>query len=77
MSRRQYKTINRRLHKPIIDNKTWDLVQEKRKQNAPKVKHRNSIQWLENYKVDYEMKYNSNTENILKYKLFKKLRYLS
>ena len=27
------------LHEPIIDNKTWDLVQEKRKQNAPKVKY--------------------------------------
>ena len=32
------------LHKPIIDNKTWDLVQEKRKQNIPKVKHSNVIQ---------------------------------
>ena len=32
------------LHKPIIDNKTWELVQEKRKQNAPKVKHDNTIQ---------------------------------
>lgn len=32
------------LHEPIIDNKTWDLVQEKRKQNTPKVKHNNSIQ---------------------------------
>ena len=108
------------LHEPIIDYKTWDLVQEKRKQNTPKVKHSNQIQnplvglvfcekcgkpmqrrpytkadkpatlicsnskcdnissklyivenkiiealkiWLENYKVDYEMKDNSNTEN--------------
>ena len=32
------------LHEPIIDNKTWELVQEKRKQNAPKVKHNNTIQ---------------------------------
>ena len=32
------------LHEPIIDNKTWELVQEKRKQNAPKVKHDNTIQ---------------------------------
>ena len=24
------------LHEPIIDNKTWELVQEKRKQNTPK-----------------------------------------
>ena len=32
------------LHKPIIDNKTWELVQEKRKQNTPKVKHNNTIQ---------------------------------
>ncbi len=32
------------LHKPIIDNKTWELVQEKRKQNTPKVKHSNQIQ---------------------------------
>ncbi len=108
------------LHEPIIDNKTWDLVQEKRKQNTPKVKHNNSIQnplvgivfcekcgkpmqrrpytkankpatlmcsnsecnnmssklyivekkiidalkiWLENYKIDYEVKDNSNNEN--------------
>lgn len=108
------------LHEPIIDNKTWELVQEKRKQNTPKVKHSNSIQnplvglvfcekcgkpmqrrpytkvdkpealicsnskcdnissklyivenkiiealkiWLENYKVDYDIKDNSNTEN--------------
>ncbi len=32
------------LHEPIIDNKTWDLVQEKRKQNTPKVKHSSIIQ---------------------------------
>lgn len=32
------------LHEPIIDNKTWELVQEKRIQNTPKVKHSNSIQ---------------------------------
>ena len=108
------------LHEPIIDNKTWELVQEKRKQNTPKVKHSNSIQnplvglvfcekcdkpmqrrpytknnkpavlmcsnskcdnvssklyivenkiiealkiWLENYKVDYDVKDNSNTDN--------------
>ena len=108
------------LHEPIIDNKTWDLVQEKRKQNAPKVSHNNIIQnplvglvfcekcgkpmqrkpynkadkpatlicsnpkcdnvssklyivedkmieslkiWLENYKVDYEIQDNSNTDD--------------
>lgn len=108
------------LHEPIIDDKTWGLVQEKRKQNIPKVKHSNSIQnplvglvfcekcgrpmqrrpytkadkpatlicsnskcdnissklyivenkviealkiWLKNYKVDYEVKDNINTEN--------------
>ena len=108
------------LHKPIIDYKTWDLVQEKRKQNSPKVKHNNIVQnplvglvfcekcgkpmqrrpytktnkpdvlmcsnskcdnvssklyiienkiieslniWLENYKVNYEIKDNSNTDN--------------
>ncbi len=32
------------LHEPIIDNKTWELVQEKRKQNTSKVKHNNAIQ---------------------------------
>ena len=32
------------LHEPIIDNKTWELVQEKRKQNSPKIKHNNTIQ---------------------------------
>lgn len=32
------------LHEPIIDNKTWELVQEKRKQNTPKVKHTSTIQ---------------------------------
>jgi len=108
------------LHEPIIDNKTWELVQEKRKQNTPKVKHNNIIQnalvglvfcekcgkpmqrrpytkadkpatlicsnskcnnissklyivenkiiealriWLDNYKAEYEVKDNSNTEN--------------
>lgn len=108
------------LHKPIIDIKTWDLVQEKRKQNSPKVKHSNIVQnplaglvfcekcgkpmqrrpytkanklatlmcsnskcdnissklyivenkiiealkiWLENYKIDYKIKDNSNIKN--------------
>lgn len=108
------------LHEPIIDTKTWNLVQEKRKQNTPKVKHSHQIQnplaglvfcekcgkpmqrrpytkankpatlicfnpkcdnissklyivedkiikalkiWLENYKVDYEIKDNSDFEN--------------
>lgn len=108
------------LHKPIIDNKTWDLVQEKRKQNTPKVKHSHQIKnplvgfvfcekcgkpmqrrpytkadnpatlicsnskcdnissklyivenkiiealkiWLENYKIDYEVKDNTNADN--------------
>lgn len=32
------------LHEPIIDNKTWNLVQEKRKQNTPKVGYSNIIQ---------------------------------
>ena len=32
------------LHEPVIDNRTWNLVQEKRKQNTPKVKHNNTIQ---------------------------------
>ena len=32
------------LHEPIIDTKTWEIVQEKRKQNTPKVKHNNIIQ---------------------------------
>lgn len=32
------------LHEPIIDTKTWELVQEKRKQNTPKVKHNNIVQ---------------------------------
>lgn len=32
------------LHESIIDNKTWKIVQEKRKQNVPKVKHSHSIQ---------------------------------
>lgn len=108
------------LHEPIIDTKTWDLVQEKRKQNTPKVKHNNVIQnplvglvfcakcgkpmqrrsytkadnpatlmcynskcdnvssklyivenkiiealkiWLENYKVNYEVQDNSNSDD--------------
>lgn len=108
------------LHEPIIDNKTWELVQEKRKQNTPKVKHNHQIQnplvglvfcekcgkpmqrrpytkddkpetlicsnskcnnvssklyivenkiiealkiWLAKYKVDYEVKNNSNADN--------------
>lgn len=108
------------LHEPIIDNKTWELVQEKRKQNTPKVKYSHQVQnplvgivfcekcgkpmqrrpytkagksatlicsnskcdnvssklyivenkiiealkiWLENYKVDYEVKDNSNADN--------------
>lgn len=108
------------LHEPIIDSKTWELVQEKRKQNTPKVKHSNQIQnplvglvfcekcgksmqrrpytkankpealicsnskcdnvssklyivenkiieslkiWLKNYKIDYDIKDNSNAEN--------------
>lgn len=32
------------LHEPIIDNKTWELVQEKRKQRTPKVKYSHQIQ---------------------------------
>ena len=108
------------LHEPIVDNKTWELVQEKRKENTPKVKHSNQIQnplvglvfcekcgkpmqrrpynktnkpatlicsnpkcdnissklyiveskmiealkiWLENYKIDYKAKINSNSNN--------------
>ena len=108
------------LHEPIIDIKTWELVQEKRKQNTPKVKHNSIVQnplvgllfcekcgkpmqrrpytkadkpatlicsnskcdnissklyiienkiieslkiWLENYKVNYEIKDNSSTDN--------------
>lgn len=108
------------LHEPIIDNKTWELVQEKRKQNTPKVKYSHQIQnplvglvfcekcgkpmqrrpytkadkpvtlicsnskcdnvssklyivedkiiealkiWLENYKVDYEVKDNTNADS--------------
>ena len=107
-------------NEPIIDTKTWDLVQEKRKQNTPKVKHNNIVQnplvglvfcekcgkpmqrrpynkadkpatlmcsnskcdnvssklyivenkiieslkiWLENYKVNYEIKDNSSIDN--------------
>ncbi len=108
------------LHEPIIDDKTWEFVQEKRKQNTPKIKHHNIIQnplvglvfcekcgrpmqrrpytkvdkpatlicsnpkcdnvstklhivenkiiealkiWLENYKVDYDIEDNFNTDN--------------
>lgn len=108
------------LHESIIDTKTWDFVQEKRKQNAPKVKHSHQVQnplvglvfcekcgkpmqkrpytktnkpatlmcsnskcdnvssklyivenkiieslkiWLENYKINYNIKNNSNTDN--------------
>ena len=108
------------LHEPIIDIKTWEIVQDKRKQNTPKVKHSNIVQnplvglvfcekcgkpmqrrpytktdkpatlmcsnskcdnvssklyivenkiieslkiWLENYKINYEIKDNSNTDN--------------
>lgn len=108
------------LHEPIIDIKTWEIVQNKRKQNTPKVKHSNIVQnplvglvfcekcgkpmqrrpyakadkpatlicsnskcdnvssklyivenkiiealkiWLENYKVNYDIKNNSNTDN--------------
>lgn len=32
------------LHEPIIDIDTWNIVQEKRKQNIPKVVHNNIIQ---------------------------------
>ena len=32
------------LHEPIIDIDTWDLVQEKRKHNIPKVVHNDKIQ---------------------------------
>ncbi len=32
------------LHEPIIDIKTWELVQEKRKQNTPKVNHNYNVQ---------------------------------
>ena len=108
------------LHEPIIDIKTWEIVQDKRKQNTPKVKHSNIVQnplvglvfcekcgkpmqrrpytktdkpatlmcsnskcdnvssklyivenkiieslkiWLDNYKVDYDIKNNPNTDN--------------
>ena len=118
--RNQNYSIYDGLHEPIIDIKTWKLVQEKRKQNAPKVKHNNVIQnplvglvfcekcgkpmqrrpyaktekpaslicsnpkcdnissklyivenkiiealkiWLQNYKLDYNLKYNSITES--------------
>ena len=118
--RNQEYLIYNGLHEPIIDIKTWELVQEKRKQNAPKVKHNNIVQnplvglvfcekcgkpmqrrpytkadkpatlicsnpkcdnvssklyiveskiieslklWLENYKIYYKVKDNSNTDN--------------
>ncbi len=118
--RNQEYLIYNGLHEPIIDNKTWELAQEKRKQNIPKVKHNNVIQnplvglvfcekcgkpmqrrpynktnnpptlicpnskcnnvssklyivedkiiealkiWLENYKIDYDVKVDSNTES--------------
>ena len=32
------------LHEPIVDSNTWNLVQEKRKQNTPKVKYSNILQ---------------------------------
>lgn len=32
------------LHKPIIDQKTWDIVQEKLKKNAPSVVHNDVVQ---------------------------------
>lgn len=32
------------LHQPIIDTTTWNIVQEKRKQNIPKVPHNNTMQ---------------------------------
>ena len=108
------------LHEPIIDTETWNLVQEKRKHNTPKVKHSHQVQnplvglvfcekcgkpmqrrpyakadrpdilicsnlkcdnissklyivenkiiealkiWLENYKVNYEIKDDSSTDN--------------
>ncbi len=108
------------LHEPIIDIKTWEIVQDKRKQNTPKVKHSNIVQnplvglvfcekcgkpmqrrpytkadkpatlmcsnlkcdnvssklyivenkiiealkfWLENYKINYDIKNTSNTYN--------------
>lgn len=108
------------LHEPIVDTKTWEIVQDKRKQNTPKVKHSNIVQnplvglvfcdkcgkpmqrrpynkadkpatlmcsnskcdnissklyivenkiiealkiWLENYKINYDIKSNSNTDN--------------
>lgn len=108
------------LHEPIVDTKTWEIVQDKRKQNTPKVKHSNIVQnplvglvfcdkcgkpmqrrpynkadkpatlmcsnskcdnissklyivenkiiealkiWLANYKINYDIKSNSNTDN--------------
>lgn len=32
------------LHKPIIDNKTWDIVQNKRSCNAPLIPHNDKVQ---------------------------------
>lgn len=32
------------LHKPIIDNKTWDIVQNKRSCNAPPIPHNDKVQ---------------------------------
>ena len=108
------------LHESIIDNRIWEIAQEKRKQNSPKVKYSHQIQnplvglvfcekcgkpmqrrvytqnnkpatlvcsnskcdnissklyivenkiiealkiWFENYKINYDVKYNSNNEN--------------
>ncbi len=42
--RNQEYSIYAGLHEPIIDTETWDLVQEKRKQNTPKIKHTNIVQ---------------------------------
>ncbi len=42
--RNQNYLIYNGLHEPIIDNKTWELAQEKRKQNTPKVKRSYQIQ---------------------------------
>lgn len=42
--RNQNYLIYNGLHEPIIDTKTWELVQEKRKQNTPKVKHNSIVQ---------------------------------
>lgn len=42
--RNQEYLIYEGLHESIIDKKTWELVQEKRKKNAPKVKTSYKIQ---------------------------------